>query len=228
MPSKLTFQIAHPLPPWVSPDDVLAALHSYEPLITPNPYLVSFARRPVQIDEIVSDPFFRDDGRQLVAYEVRDRVPLVPGLAHKSVTIPCVMQSFDGGVRCRSLAQAGVKVWSTWTLRLQEQRPSRDRRDRDAAGTGSDSDSVGPAKTTVVGMAAGWELVEEAKVECSPLVKPFVTKSFEAGHREILRKVIEGVAQRSAESQAELLRQRRLSQSFQEDRAFHSNPIVSS
>jgi len=180
MPATLHFTFPYPLPAELSPDLVLAALQTYEPLITPNPYMKSYRRRPVDLSEIIDDPFFREDGRKLAAFEVIDRIVLIPGVASKEVIIPCVMQAFDGGVRCRSYAQGGVKVWSTWTLR-----PAA--RDKEAALAADAADE-----------AAAWEIVEDARVECSPLVKPFVGKSFASAHKEILRRVVDEIIRQSA------------------------------
>ncbi|CAK7245412.1 MAG: hypothetical protein STHCBS139747_006993 [Sporothrix thermara] len=250
----LTFHLAHALPANCPPQRVVDALHRYEPLITPNPYLVSYHRRPVEVAEIVDDPFFREDGRALAAFEVVDRIVLVPGVATKQVVIPCVMQRFDGGVRCRSLAAGGVRVWSTWTVvpagrdqsaaaapekknkRRSSSRSSRFSRDDSSRHKRGSSSNPAPASRAVppvqprpspsppphqppataataaatssaaptppatppvahVLPASGvdYEIVEEARVECGSLVKPFVGRSFREAHIEILRQVVEGV-----------------------------------
>ena len=195
MPS-LHFSLAYPLPADCAPDRVVAALQRYIPLITQNPYMVSYSRRPVNLSEIVDDPFFRDDGTALAAFEVIDRIVVVPGFAKKQVVIPCVMQRFSGGVRCRSFAAGGVKVWSTWRVMT--------RADAEASATATainraSTDARGrpptPPATPPATQPAGTEysLVEEARVECSSLVKPFVSRSFRDAHIEILRKVIKDV-----------------------------------
>ncbi|CAK7217184.1 hypothetical protein SCUCBS95973_003056 [Sporothrix curviconia] len=226
----LTFHLSYALPASCPPQRVVDALHRYEPLITPNPYLVSFRRRPVEVAEIVDDPFFREDGHALAAYEVVDRIVLVPGVATKQVVIPCVMQRFEGGVRCRSLAAGGVRVWSTWRVAPAGQGPSsgesidaaaappsKKRRSSSRSSSRDDSRrsrSKPPSQPAVLAAAAsaaptppatppttsafpssgeGYEIVEEARVECGSLVKPFVGRSFKEAHVEILRQVVEGV-----------------------------------
>ncbi|EFX00274.1 hypothetical protein CMQ_7276 [Grosmannia clavigera kw1407] len=179
----LTFHLAIPLPAALSPGQVIQAMHRYEPLITPNPFLVSYRRRPVDLREIVDDAFFRDDGQALAAFEVVDRIVLVPGLATKQVVIPCVMQRFDDGLRCRSFAAGGVRVWSTW--RVQPAVTGAEALDNDVDGSPLPS-------------AVAYELVEEARVECSVLVKPFVGRSFQAAHMDILRSVVREIMQQQA------------------------------
>ena len=220
MPATLNFTIPHPIPPSLTPTTVLRALQTYEPLVTANPYLVSFRRRAVDVDEIIDDPFFREDGVQLAAFEVVDKIILVPGLASKEITIPCVMQSFAGGVRCRSYAQGGVRVWSTWTLRPRPPPPEpRQDLDRGAAqplaargramtetlGAPSRDDEwrSGSSHSSTVssGLQGGdweWELVEDARVECSSLVKPFVGKSFVRAHKTILKRIVDQIVRGSA------------------------------
>ncbi|OAA55575.1 hypothetical protein SPI_08259 [Niveomyces insectorum RCEF 264] len=224
----LDFAFACPLPPGCPPGRVLHALHRFEPLITPNPYLVSYRRRPVDLAEIVDDPFFREDGQALAAFEIVDRIVFLPGVATKQVVIPCVMQRFADGVRCRSLAAGGVRVWSTWRVvpagtvaagvttaaaaaaaaagkqegggrrrssresheRQQQQQqtltpPATPQRSNDSTASGGGGGSGDSGR--------GYELVEEARVECSTLVKPFVGRSFQAAHLLILRTVVQEI-----------------------------------
>lgn len=41
-----------------------------------------------------------------------------------------------------------------------------------------------------------WVLVENASVECSPFLMPFVKRSFEGAHKDIVRMVVEKVAKK--------------------------------
>jgi hypothetical protein len=185
-PDGLTVVTRVPLPAYLTPEVVLQALHTYEPLIVANPYLTSYERRPVDVAELVDDSFFRDDGRRLQAYTVHDRVPIIPGVgswAAKAIVIPCVFQSFERGVRCRADAQAGVTVRSSYEVR---------RRGEVVAGVADDS--VAPT-----GPGAGdWELVEIAQIACGPLVKPFVKRSFSSAHGEILQRVVQEIIRTSS------------------------------
>ena len=186
MPS--THQVTHsfPLPSYLSPELVLEQLQNYESLITPNPNLLKYNRRPVAVEELIDDPFFTETGSKLEAFEVTDRIILLPlagfsSWCYKDVRIPAVFQSFETGVRYRADAQGGVRVWSTYEIRRRD--PT----------TGSSAESV------VVSPGAGdWELVEQARVECSHLVKPFVIKNFESAHREICQRMIDEMVRTSA------------------------------
>ena len=200
-PSKddyITVTTRVPLPAYLSADIVLEALHTYEPLITANPYAMGFERRPVDVQELVGDPFFREDGHKLEAFVVYDKVPIIPGVgswASKQVVIPCVFQSFSYGVRCRALAQAGVTVRSSYEVR---------RRSGSSAGPNGSTpeDQQRPA-----GAPAGdYELVEVAQIECGALVKPFVKRSFSSAHQEILQRVVESIVRRGGNPLPELPR----------------------
>lgn len=166
MPATFKLTLHFPLPPTLAPSTVLRALHAYEPLITPNPYLHSFSRLPVDLAALVADPFFReDDGFNIMAYEIHDRIPILGRLASKDVRFPATFQSFPAGVRLRADAAAGTRVHSVYEV-------------------------------VVVDDAAGWELRETSVVECNPLLKGFVQKSFEAGHRDLGRRVLEELMER--------------------------------
>ena len=186
-----------PLPAYLSADIVLEALHTYEPLITANPYAMGFERRPVDVQELVGDPFFREDGHKLEAFVVYDKVPIIPGVgswASKEVTIPCVFQSFSYGVRCRALAQAGVTVRSSYEVR---------RRGGAAAQNGIPPDNAQQQQQQPAG---DYELVEVAQIECGALVKPFVKRSFSSAHQEILQRVVESIVRRGGNPLPELPR----------------------
>lgn len=172
MPAHLNYTIPQPLPSTLLPSTLLTALHTLHPIITANPHMTSFTPRPLSVTEVVDDAFFRADDptARLAAFDVIQRIPIIPG-ASKSVEVPCVMQTFEGGVRCRSIA-AGVTVWSTWFVRR--------------AGEGEVNGGGG-------GMNGEWELVEDARVECGTMVKPFVGRSFVSAHKEILKRLVDAV-----------------------------------
>ncbi|KAL8294934.1 hypothetical protein RB597_008355 [Gaeumannomyces tritici] len=178
--ARMTITVAAPLPPSVPPQAVIDALHaSYEPLIRPHPFLRRFERRRLSVSEVVDDPFFEADGAKLEAYEVVERVPIlpVPGF-HKDIVIPAVFQSFARGVRCRA-DTSGVRIWSVYEVRPLSA----------ASGTG-----VGAGGADGGADGEAWELLETAKVECNALVKPFVQKNFITAHRDILKGTIAEIA----------------------------------
>lgn len=166
MPATFDVELHFPLPPHLTPDAVIRTLHAYEPLIRPNPYLQSFRRLPVDLDEIVADPFFTEDGSNIVKYEIHDRIPVIPLVGWTSpVVFPAIFQSIPAGVRLRADAAAGTRVRSVYGVERAQQ----------------------------VEGGVEWELVERSHVECNPLLKPFVQRQFEAGHRDLGRKVLENM-----------------------------------
>ncbi|KAK2072385.1 hypothetical protein P8C59_006742 [Phyllachora maydis] len=171
---QITTRVA--IPARVDPALVLAALHAYEPLIVANPYLDRFERRAVPLGDLVGDAFFHDDGRDLQAFTVHDRVPLVAGLA-KAVVVPCIFQAFDRGVRCRADAQWGVVVRSSYEVTPRGEVP--------------------PAANEA--WAGEWELVETASIACGALLRCFVKRSFTSAHQLILQRVVNEIARESGE-----------------------------
>lgn len=105
MPATHTIELHFPLPAYLSRDLVIQHLQTYEPLITPHPYLQRYDRRAVDVEDLVGDPFFTEDGWRIESYAVVERVPLIPLLGlSKDVRVPATFQSFPAGA---------VRVWST-------------------------------------------------------------------------------------------------------------------
>ncbi|ROV99486.1 hypothetical protein VMCG_06348 [Cytospora schulzeri] len=209
MPASHTIELHFPLPAYLSRDLVIQHLQAYEPLITPHPYLQRYDRRPVDLRDLVSDPFFTEDGWKIESYVVVERVPIVPllGIA-KDIKIPAIFQSFATGVRCRADAQAGVTVWSTYEVARRDLGAEFERAGRaDTDGVGHDGwahDVLDAAGLSSPG-AGEWELVEHARVECNALLKPFVVKSFEVAHRDLCRKVIDDLKRKTSKEHPALV-----------------------
>lgn len=167
------------LPAFLDPQAMLDTLQTYEPLIKASPYLKNYERRAVEVEELIDDNFFSEDGRKIQAFVVYDRVPIIPGVGNwacKGVRIPCVFQSFQHGVRCRADSEAGVTVRSSYEVRRRGEIPG------------------GPA--SVVNPGDGdYELVETADICCGSFVKAFVRRSFMSAHQETLQRVVNETAQ---------------------------------
>ena len=163
-----------PIPASLPPATVLASLQTYEALITPNPYLDRYERRPVEAED-AADPFFAEDGQNLQAFIVYDRVPIIPGVgswATKEVAIPCVFQTTQHGVRCCAHAQGGVTVRSRYEVRRRGEVKE------------------GPELEVKSG-DGDYELVDISNIECSALVKPFVKMRFSTAHQALLEQVVD-------------------------------------
>lgn len=175
MPATFDLELHFPLPPSLSPDLVIRNLHGYEALIRPNPYLQGFERQPVDLDDIVADPFFTEDGTNIAGYEIHDRIPIIAFLGlTKDVKFPALFQSFATGVRVRADAAAGTRVRSVYEVCHRE---------------ATDADSSPGADAQ--GQTAGWDLVERSHVECSAFLKPFIVRSFEVAHKDLCGRVLD-------------------------------------
>lgn len=197
MPASFDLELHFPLPSTLSPDTVLQAIHAYEPLIRPNPYLQGFERLPVNRDDIASDPFFsEDDGKSswnLAKYEIHDRIPVLPAIGWmKDVSFPAVFQSFPTGVRLRAEAAAGTTVRSIYGVERSAVPAAPARSADDGLSLGIDGAALRHGGL-MGGMGGGWDLVERSHVECNALLKPFVQKQFEAGHRDLCQKVLDNL-----------------------------------
>ncbi|KAM7189525.1 hypothetical protein V8F33_010003 [Rhypophila sp. PSN 637] len=166
------------LPAFLDPQAMLDMLQTYEPLIKASPYLKNYERRSVEVEELVDDTFFSEDGRKIQAFVVYDRVPIIPGVgnwATKGVKIPCVFQSFHNGVRCRADSEAGVTVRSSYEVR------------RRGEVSGAPAPMVHPGD-------GEYELVETADICCGSFVKAFVRQSFTTAHQKTLQRVVDETA----------------------------------
>lgn len=183
MPASFDLELHFPLPASLSPELVIRALHGYEALIRPNPYLQGFERQPVDLDDVVADPFFTEDGTNIAGYEIHDRIPVIAFLGlTKDVRFPALFQSFATGVRVRADAAAGTRVRSVYEVCHREADANAD------AGTVAASETP---QEVPQGQGAGWDLVEKSHVECNTFLKPFIAKSFEAAHKDLCRRVID-------------------------------------
>ena len=162
-----------PIPAKLPHNFFLERLRAYDPLIVANPFLKTYERRKVPLDELVNDPFFSDDGFNLRAYVVTDAIPIIPGVSwlKKDVSIPCVFQGFHKGVRCRAQAQAGVMVRSSYEVRRLGE--------------------ITEGPQLVRGPGDGdYELVETASIDCSSFIKFFVKSNFSEAHKAILQSIV--------------------------------------
>lgn len=198
MPASFSLTLHFPLPASIPPHLVIQTLHAHEPLIRPNPYLQNFRRLPVDMDEVVADPFFSssdpqdhiDNNNFIACYEIHDRIPVVGFLGiYKDTIFPAIFQNTPRGVRVKAEAAMGVKVRSVYEVCS-----------RAVGDAGFDEGRTETTPHGGAGVGAGnggrreWELVERSHVECGALLKPFVMKQFEAGHRDLCQKVLDGIA----------------------------------
>ena len=147
------------LPRYIEPEEVVAALRTYVPVIRNQPLVTRYAPG-TELADCVADPFFyggdpiahpkgmqhgngwrnssdRDYGEgPFVTYDVYERIPLIPGIASKEISFPVTFQNAPGGIRCRADAPGGVTLWT----RFKVQPKSLDSEDASSAGSG---DGVG-------------------------------------------------------------------------------------
>lgn len=183
MAPSTAVELSFPVPDKLSPALLLQKLHTFEPLFRANPRMEESHEVPTDLDDVRKDLFFSSpDGvpanlssQDFATYEMHERVPLLPILKlSTTVMIRIVFQRVDHGVRARAMAPAGTVVRSIYTVRQAVKAGLED------------------------GQAGGdWELTEAASVECNPLLRPFVARSFEDAHRELGAKILQYVMDHS-------------------------------
>ncbi|OCK98609.1 uncharacterized protein K441DRAFT_693388 [Cenococcum geophilum 1.58] len=96
-PKSHTFRITLPLPPSISADAAIGALHLHSNTLTLHPLVVSFKEIPTDAVAGASDAFFSstEESSPTKAYEVTESVQVVPGIGswgQKTVIFPAIYQ----------------------------------------------------------------------------------------------------------------------------------------
>lgn len=176
MAPKAAIELSFPLPDDLSPALLLQKLHIFEPLFRANPRIEEFHEIPTDLEELRKDSFFSspDDVtvdlkmEDITTYEMHERVPLLPALGLSTVvTIHSTFQRVEDGVRAKAMAPAGTVVHARYTVREAVKNETQE--------------------------AGDWEFTEAASVECNPLLRPFVARSFEDAHRELGARILQYV-----------------------------------
>lgn len=160
------------MPPELSREQVIAHLQKYETIIRMQPVVERFERiHPEKLDHCLADPFFIQDkeGTDITTYEIFERVPFLPFLGiSRLIQFPVYFQDFAEGVRAKVEAPAGTVLRTTYTVRPLE-------------GDGAEE----------VMRGGGWQLVEEAYVECNVILKPFIAKNFDDAHATLCQRIMD-------------------------------------
>ncbi|KAF9876429.1 hypothetical protein CkaCkLH20_05837 [Colletotrichum karsti] len=182
MPAHHNLTIRIPLPGMLPAEAVIETLQSQSPVIRHQPLITRFEKVPVALDTIVDDDFFLETGFKIASYKIYEKVTVVPGVKTE-ISFPAILQNIPNGLRSRASAPGGVRVWSEW---LVVPRP-------DERWPGEHSAPGGKLGAYVDG---DYDLVENVRVETSRILMPLVKGQMESAHREMLRKVLDEVAQK--------------------------------
>lgn len=164
--------IAQDIPKHVSPDDVIAVLQKHEELMELQPLVTGY--RPISAHESGAymgrseeEHFKGVSSAELSHYHIDETITIVPGIGEwgrKYITFPARWQNTPSGCKGWADAPQGVTVASIWTVKPKE------------------------------GQRGSWELEEQATVECSSWLMPFVKRSFEGAQRDIARKLVDKIS----------------------------------
>lgn len=167
------------VPPELSREQVIEKLQKYEIIIRMQPFVERFERiYPEKLDHCLADPFFNQDkeGTDITTYEIFERVPIIPFLGMtRLIQFPVYFQDFAEGVRAKVEAPAGTVMRTTYAV-------------RPLGGDGAEEMRRG-----------GWQLIEEAHVECNVLLKPFIAKSFDDAHTNMCQRILDGLRPEASE-----------------------------
>lgn len=159
------------IPPSLSPDRVIEALHFHLNVATLQPLVQNVKMiPPSQVEGTyfgrAEEEFFNARPDDLDHYEVTERITVVPGIGDwgkKDITFPARFQNTVNGIKSWADAPSGVTVHADWIVKPQE------------------------------GKRGQWVLEEQATVECAPLLMPFVRKTFVGAHSDICQRLLEKI-----------------------------------
>ncbi|KAH8177700.1 hypothetical protein LIA77_02782 [Sarocladium implicatum] len=183
------YTISVPIPSFVPPSLVIGHLQTIDPVIR---HLGTFSRyEPAQhrLPDIRDDPFFLPNGPEISAFQIYELITLAPGLT-KEVTYPAFFQPSHTGVRCRANGTAGITGWADYNVQQSQQRASS------ASSSPPDGSSAAMSTPSPSATAEAWEyeIHETLLVEANSLLMPFVARTMEESHRDLLRKIIDEAA----------------------------------
>jgi hypothetical protein len=188
MTAKHHLHVAALIPPHLSKDDVISALHDHNTCLTLQALTTQHEKCDETHPETKKDTYwYPTDTHHVHTYNVTECITLLPGVGEwgkKYITFPSCFQDTPHGIKTRADAAGGV------TLRAEFRVISGDIADAEVDGEG---EGIGQAE---------WVLVEDVEVTCAWWMMPFVKGKMEQAHRDICRKVVERVSMNKAQEAA--------------------------
>ncbi|KAF2732875.1 hypothetical protein EJ04DRAFT_513622 [Polyplosphaeria fusca] len=179
MTSKFHLHVAAYIPPHLTRESIIAALHDHNTCLSLQALTTGHTKLPDTHPETKKDTYWYPvDLHDVTTYSVSETVTLVPGIGDwgkRYLTFPSCFQNTPHGVKTRADAPGGVVLRAEFRVIPG----GADEGEVDGEGEG-----VGDAE---------WVLVEDVEVQCAWYLMPFVRRGMEDGHRDICRKVIEKV-----------------------------------
>jgi hypothetical protein len=175
--AKHNYHTAAALPPSITPDDVIAALHDHSTCLTLQALTTGHEKLPETPAAAQKDTFwYPPDLNPISTYNVTEVIQWLPGVqwGRYNLVFPSCFQNTKHGIKTRADAQ-GVIVRAEFRV-------------LDGSSCDGEVDGEGEGLGEVK-----WVLVEDVEVTCSWWMMPFVRGKMEGAHRDICRKVVEKV-----------------------------------
>ena len=175
--AKHNYHTAAALPPSLTPDDIIAALHDHNTCLTLQALTTGHEKLPSAPEAVHKDTFwYPPDLNPISAYHVTEVIQWMPGVqwGRYNLVFPTCFQNTKHGLKTRADA-SGVILRAEF--RVIKGSSSDGEVDGEGAGLGE----------------VEWVLVEDVEVQCNWWLMPFVKGKMEGAHRDICRKVVEKV-----------------------------------
>jgi len=169
--------VAAPIPPHLSPEAIIAALHDHSTALTLQALTCRHEKVAGTHASTLKDTYwYPPDQYPITTYHVTECITVMPGVGDwgkKYITFPSCFQDTKHGIKTRADA-SGVIVRAEFRVM------------RGGAGAEVEGEGMGVGD-------AEWVLVEDVEVSCSWWLMPFVKGKMEEAHRDVCRKVVEKV-----------------------------------
>lgn len=177
MSAKHNLHVAAPIPPHLSPDAVIAALHDHNTALTLQALTCGHEKAASNHPGTLKDTYwYPPDQYPITTYNVTECITILPGVGDwgkKYIKFPSCFQDTKHGIKTRADA-SGVVIRAEFRVV------------RGGAGAEVEGEGMGVGD-------AEWVLVEDVEVSCSWWLMPFVKGKMEQAHRDVCRKVVEKV-----------------------------------
>ncbi|KAF1950608.1 hypothetical protein CC80DRAFT_496681 [Byssothecium circinans] len=175
--AKHNYHTAAPIPPHLTPADVISALHDHDTCLSLQALTTRHEKLPETAPEILKDTFWYPlDVHPIETYSVTEVMKYMPYFSwgQYNLTFPSHFQNTPHGLKTRADASGTV-------VRAEFRVIRGDSVDGEVDGEGQGLGDV------------EFVLVEDVEVTCSWYMMPVVRGKMEGAHRDICRKVVEKV-----------------------------------
>ncbi|KAH8666812.1 hypothetical protein BX600DRAFT_436193 [Xylariales sp. PMI_506] len=179
------------LPANLAPETIISHIHTIIPLIETQPFVQGYRQLDLTDADFASvkfDPHFGADAdaADFALFEIKEYVPVIPGLFSTMIKFPVMYQKVGNGVKFRVTVTGGILLSGSFTIQEHQSRQQQQQQQQSEAPSGTEVILDSPA-----GPGCRYELVDQINVEVSRILLPIVKGSLIKAQGEICRRLVE-------------------------------------